>query len=340
MPRSRCGAESKRDAWHHAEHLPRDQLARALGVVLGHPERDLAAAEVGLGREAHVVDVDPCAAEGEGEIGDHAGAVGHDDADLAQRAAGHADVQQRAALRAGGRLPGLQRRPSPAASSARASASSVDRRVERRRGPRRGWRRRSPPTAAGWRRRRASRRETIGPTTGIASSPSARVACATSALATTCGTCENGGHQAVVVGVADDRRDGADAGDEAVQALQQDALAVGARREVPGGAGEEIGARVLDARDLGARERVAADVARRLDAPRPARAWSSRRRSPRRRRRARTPRRSAAPAPATGAATSATSAGAERLGGIVDRDVHDAALQRQLPHAAGRGQSR
>ncbi len=101
-----------------------DQLTRALGVVFGHPQGDLTAAKVGLGREAHVVDVDPRAGEGESEVGDHAGAVGHDDADLAQRSAGHADVQQGATLRAGGRLPGSSAAPSPAASSARASASS------------------------------------------------------------------------------------------------------------------------------------------------------------------------------------------------------------------------
>ena len=42
---------------------------------------------------------------------------------------------------------------------------------------------------------------------------------------------------------------------------------VGGRRQVPGGVLEEIGAGVLDARRLRARQRVAADEARVVDAP-------------------------------------------------------------------------
>ncbi len=54
---------------------------------------------------------------------------------------------------------------------------------------------------------------------------------------------------------------------------------VALRRQVPGGAVEEVLARVLDARDLRARQRMAADEARVLPRPRRRpRAWSSRRR--------------------------------------------------------------
>ena len=65
-----------------------------------------------------------------------------------------------------------------------------------------------------------------------------------------------------VVGVGVDRGGlGAEAGHEAVQALERDARRRGRRREVPDGAVEQVLARVRDAGRLAARERVAADEA-------------------------------------------------------------------------------
>ena len=65
-----------------------------------------------------------------------------------------------------------------------------------------------------------------------------------------------------VVGVGVDRGGpGAEAGHEAVQALERDPRRRRRRREVPDGAVEEVLARVRDARRLAARERVAADEA-------------------------------------------------------------------------------
>ena len=53
----------------------------------------------------------------------------------------------------------------------------------------------------------------------------------------------------------------AEAQEEAVQAFVQDTARPRAGREVPGGALEQVGARVLDAGGLRARDRVAADEA-------------------------------------------------------------------------------
>ena len=71
----------------------------------------------------------------------------------------------------------------------------------------------------------------------------------------------DGGHRAVVVVGVDDQRPRADARDEPVHPLEQHAAGRALRREVPGGALEEVLPGVLDARDLGARERVPADEA-------------------------------------------------------------------------------
>jgi hypothetical protein len=69
-------------------------------------------------------------------------------------------------------------------------------------------------------------------------------------------------HHAVVVGGVDRRRLRADPGSVTVQALVERARGGRARRQVPGRAVEQVGARVLDARGLGAGERVPADEAR------------------------------------------------------------------------------
>ena len=72
----------------------------------------------------------------------------------------------------------------------------------------------------------------------------------------------DGGHHPVVDVGVDRRGPRAEAGDEAVQALEQRARRRRRRRQVPGGAVEQVRARVLDAGRLRARQRVAADEAR------------------------------------------------------------------------------
>ena len=106
-----------------------------------------------------------------------------------------------------------------------------------------------------------------GPVAG-SRSPSAdstRAACATSTLASTCGRWET---EAITTScVSGSIADGHAPSRvmHAVQPLVGGALRGRRRRQVPGGVGEQVGARVLDARGLGARQRVAADEARIVD---------------------------------------------------------------------------
>ncbi len=72
----------------------------------------------------------------------------------------------------------------------------------------------------------------------------------------------DGGHHAVVDVGVDDGGPRAEPGEQPVQALEQRALGRRGRGQVPGGAVEEVLARVLDAGRLRARQRVAADEAR------------------------------------------------------------------------------
>ena len=93
--------------------------------------------------------------------------------------------------------------------------------------------------------------------------PARRAACATSTLASTCGRCETVAISAVVRrrrrSPSGARRAPASSGAGARRARPRSRAR---RRQVPGGAVEQVRARVLDARRLGARERVAADEAR------------------------------------------------------------------------------
>ena len=94
------------------------------------------------------------------------------------------------------------------------------------------------------------------------SSPSMPAACATSRLASTCGRCDTHAISRSWVSASIAQRARADAAEQAVQALVQDARgAAFGGRQVPGGAVEQIVARVLHAGRLGARERVPADEA-------------------------------------------------------------------------------
>ena len=104
----------------------------------------------------------------------------------------------------------------------------------------------------------------LGPVAGSLSrsSLSARAAWATSTLASTCGRWETAAiSRSWVVGV-ERLRPRAELDEQAVQALVEDAGRPRRRRQVPRRAVEQLGAGVLDARRLGAGERMAADEAR------------------------------------------------------------------------------
>ena len=296
--------------------------------------------EVGRGREAMSGMLMPCAAERRGRARRSTpGRLGTDDAQLAQRCRRcSAGLQQRrGARRAASPARRSSAAPSPAAQRARASASRAIVVVERRRASASRLARRSPRHSGGLApaTRVASRK--LGPSAAIASPPSARAAWATSDVGDDVRQVRDRGHEAVVVGGVDRgraarrgrRRSGAGARAGCPRSSAR-------RREVPGGAVEEVGAGVLDARGLGARQRVAADEALVAVARRPARAWSSRRRSPRSpaaRRRA--PRRPSRAQRADGHGDERDVGAVERLGEVVDGHVDRAALQRRPLGASG-----
>ena len=103
----------------------------------------------------------------------------------------------------------------------------------------------------------------LGPVAGISPpSPSARAACADEDVREDVRQVRHARHHAVVQRRVDRGRLRADPDERAVQALVERSLGRGPRGEIPRRAVEEVGAGVLDARGLGARERVAADEAR------------------------------------------------------------------------------
>ena len=289
---------------------PRISSAPACASVLGDPQRDDAARVVGRRAERHVGDVDPGAAE--------------------RRARSRRSTPGRLGTAARSSLTGPP--ASPASSSARRlSAASLCQASS------------AAPSSASSAARTSPRREMLtvdrgaqrlaigavdpGPELGVGAGDARGVAKARPGRGHAVAAerarglrdehvgehvrqVRDGGHRAVVVGRVDDLRVRADAGQQLVHALEQHAARRRLRRQVPGRAVEEVLARVLDARHLGAGERMAADEAlvRARRARRPP-AWSSRRRSPRSPaapRRA--PRASPAPSTSTGAQTIATSA--------------------------------
>ena len=241
------------------------------------PER-----HVGRRMQRHVLDVDPGLAERQRELGDRPGPVGDDDAQLAQRRrrrvrprAGGGDRSpaprvpggDRVAHRPRGSAPRPRRRRSATPSIASATASRLLAKM-------------SPQIAGLAPATRVVSRK-LGPTSGSRSESrvSSAAAWPTSTLATTCGRwltvaiSRSWASASIACGA------GAEAGDDALQAVVEHAAGALGRRQVPAGALEEVGAGVLDPGGLGAGQRVAADealVARR--ARRRARAWSSRRR--------------------------------------------------------------
>src|SRR3954463_9040292 len=101
----------------------------------------------------------------------------------------------------------------------------------------------------------------LGPTRGSGSSSrsTVRAACETSTLASTCGrwltaagggACETGAGGAGGGPRGGGARARAEGQQEAVQAFVEDTARAGARCQVPGGALEQVDARVLDARGL------------------------------------------------------------------------------------------
>ena len=103
----------------------------------------------------------------------------------------------------------------------------------------------------------------LGPVAGTsAPSPSARAACADEYVREDVRQVRDARHDAVVHRRVDRRGLRADPDQRTVQALVERAGGGQTRREVPGRALEQVGARVLDAGGLGAGQRVPADEAR------------------------------------------------------------------------------
>ena len=178
------------------------------------------------------------------------------------RAPGRRRGRPRAA-RGGGRRPPLPASSASWSSSASAERISVRRAIEASSAaPQRlavGAVDAGPELGAAPATRVASRK--LGPVAGIRSPPSAPAACATRTFASTCGRCETA---AIVRSWSAGSTTSGRApmpGQEAVHALQQHAARRRLRRQVPGRAVEEVLARVVDACDLGAGQRVAADEA-------------------------------------------------------------------------------
>ena len=179
-------------------------------------------------------------------------------------AAGQPGLEQRAGgRRAAASCQAASRAPSPRSQRRADLAERGDRVVDRGSPARRGWRGRCPPTAPGWRPPRASRRGSSGRSRG-SRSPSQRArGLGDEHVGQHVRQVRDGGHQ---------RGRGSSASiDGRPRAERGDAAGAGARagrprsrarrRQVPGRALEEVLAGVLDARRLGARQRVAADEA-------------------------------------------------------------------------------
>ena len=206
------------------------------------------------------------------------------DPQLAQLAAVEVGLEQPAAVVARGARASRRPRRRRRRGSARRLAQRARRPRRSRRRPPRGWWRRCRPRSPGWRRRPGSCRESSSrPPAGARTPPRAPPRPRwTSTLASTCGRWLTVAiTRSWVVGV-DRLRAGAEVGDGALQAVVVDAARALGRGQVPAGALEQLGARVLDPGGLGAGERMAADEARSPPAARPgprsAPAWSSRRR--------------------------------------------------------------
>ena len=227
------------------------QRRGALGLlVAGDPERDRARGHVGRRVERHVLDVDAGLAEREGELGDRAGPVGDDDAQLAQRAAGELGLEQAAAVGGGAGVPGGDRVARRPRGSARRPRAGARRRASTASATASRLLAKMSPQIAGLAPATRVVSRKLGPTSGIRSESrvSSAAAWPTRTLATHVRQVADRRHQAVVGLGVDRLRPGAEAGDRALQAVVEDAAGALGRRQVPAGALEEVGAGVLDAR--------------------------------------------------------------------------------------------
>jgi hypothetical protein len=195
-------------------------LARAAASA-ADPQRDLAAAWSGDGLSAMSEMLMPARPRASAMSAIDARAVGDRDAQLAHRAADE-PASSSARRSPAASLPGARSRPpAPARRAAprRRGVPSIAARA------RRGWRGRCRATARGSAPATRVRRGSSGRSAEALAAERA-AACATSTLATTCGRCETAAIMPVV-GVGVDRgRLGAEAGDEALQALEQRARTV------------------------------------------------------------------------------------------------------------------
>ena len=243
----------------------RPSASRA-SLVAGDPQRDRAGRVVGGGIERHVGDVDRGAAERERDLGHDAGPVGDRDAQLDHLAAREVGLEQPPAVVARGVVPGAdrggvapgQRRADGAEprhgvvdrGDQRVGVGEVDVAPDRGRGAR---------DARGVAEARAGRGQPLGleRARGLGHEH----------VGEHVRQVRDRGHQAVVGLGVDRGRARAEVGQQPVEAVVEDALGARGRRQVPGRAVEQAGARVLDAGRLGAGQRVAADEARVVDLP-------------------------------------------------------------------------
>ena len=270
VPRSPPSAGAKKVSAHHRE------ASAATSSSARRPaprprSRARSSRSTSRGRiERHVDDVDARAAERERDVGDDPGPVGHRDAQLVHLAAREAGLEQPPAgvarSRRSTRRPRRRRaRPAPRAGAEarhrvvdrlhqRVGVGEVDVAPDRRRGA---------GDAGGVAEARAGRGQPLA-------RASAAAAWATRTLASTCGRCET-----VAITRSWSRRRSQPGGRRGRRASgaggRRARPGARGRRQVPGGAVEEVRPRVLDAGRLGARERVPADEARVATAPTSAR---------------------------------------------------------------------
>src|SRR4051812_2831685 len=239
------------------------ELSSALRrVVSGDPESDRPREVVGGRGEAHVNDVYPAATERDRQLGEDAWAVVHGDAELVDGPALDVCLEQAAAMLASAVVPGAHGPCVAAAERLRDLLEAFDRRVHLvgdggcvlevdvrpdaavRAGD-----------ARGVAEARADPRERL-----VLAVDGARGLRDEHVRQHVRQVADRGEQTVVRVRVERDRAC-AEAEEQAVQALVEHAARASARRQVPGGALEQVGARVLDAGGLGARDRMTAHEA-------------------------------------------------------------------------------
>ena len=242
------------------------EAAHDLGGALGlggatDPERDRAGALIGGREERHVLDVDAGTREGEGDLGGRAGTVLDRDAQLQQRRRREIGLEQEPAILAGGDLPGGECLGVARADQLGGPLEPLDDAVDLGChglgvgavdvGP-------DPRVGTGDARCVAEAATDLGRAVGAAVVARRR---GDEDVGEDVRKVADRGHLAVVRSRVDGLGPGAEAGDEAMEAVEHDPLRVTGRGQVPTGAVEEVGPRALDPGRLGAGQRVAADEA-------------------------------------------------------------------------------